>query len=154
MDLIVRNGTVVNATGAYKADVGVVDGKIALLGDLSQVRAKEDLDAEGRYVLPGAVDVHTHLDAPGSSSFTADNFETGTVAAAHGGTTTIVDFCRQGPGQTLADAIRNWHIKAGGKAVIDYGFHIIITDPRDDVLEEIRRISDLGVTSIKLFMAY
>ncbi len=154
MDLIIKNGTVVTAAGLFKADIGISDGVIvAIAGDLA-ASSEQVVDASGRYVMPGGVDVHTHLDCPGFQTNSADDFRTGTIAAACGGTTTIVDFCQQKKGQTLAEALATWHRKADGKAVIDYGFHIIVTDMNEGVFAELDRLPEQGVTSFKLFMAY
>lgn len=153
MDLVVKNGTVVTASGVSAADIGVVDGKIAQIGGNLRGAAKI-VDASGCYVMPGGIDVHTHLDSVSFNTASADDFRAGTVAAACGGTTTIVDFCTQSRGQSLAEAIAAWDAKAKGKAAIDYGYHIIITDMNDAVLEELATLPNRGVTSFKLFMAY
>jgi len=153
MDLVVKNGTVVTASGVSAADIGVVAGKIVQIGGTLREAAKI-VDAKGRYVMPGGIDVHTHLDSVSFDTASADDFRAGTIAAACGGTTTIVDFCTQFHGQTLVEAIAAWDIKAKGKAAIDYGYHIIITDMNDTVLEELATLPDRGVTSFKLFMAY
>jgi dihydropyrimidinase len=154
MDTLIKNGTVVTAAGISKADVAVEGGKIALIGADLKVAGARIIDASECYVIPGGVDVHTHLDTPGFDTVTADDFESGTCAAACGGTTTIVDFCQQAHGQSLADALRVWHEKAAGKASIDYGFHIIVRDMNDAVEAELARLPDEGITSFKLFMAY
>ena len=112
------------------------------------------IDATGKYVLPGGIDVHTHLDMPFGGTTSADDFESGTIAAAHGGTTTIVDFAIQYKGQTLHHAWETWMKKAEGKAAIDYGFHMIITELTDQVEQEMDALVRQGVTSFKLFMAY
>ena len=154
MDLIVRNGTIVTATDTFRADVGVKDGTVVQIGiDLAADDARE-IDASDCYVMPGAVDVHTHLDSPAFGMISVDDFRTGTIAAACGGTTSIVDFCVQAKGQSLTDALAGWHAKAGGKAVIDYGFHSIIIDLTESVFAELATLPEQGVTSFKLFMAY
>lgn len=154
MDLVVKNGTVVTATATFRADVGVSNGRIAQIGGDLDTDGARVIDAAGCYVMPGAVDVHTHLESPSFGVVTVDDFRTGTVAAACGGTTTIVDFCMQAPGQSLTDALAEWHRKAAGKAVIDYGFHTVVSDMNDSVFEELAALPDQGVTSFKLFMAY
>ena len=152
MDLVVKNGRVITATDDYVADIGIQGGKIAAIGkDLS---GKNVMDASGMLVFPGGVDVHTHLDMPFMGMVSADDFRTGTIAAASGGTTCLVDFAIQGKGQSLVEALATWKKKAEGKAVIDYGFHIAITDLPDTVLAEIPKVVEEGVTSFKLFMAY
>jgi dihydropyrimidinase len=154
---LIKNGTVVTATDQYKGDVLVEDEKIALIGtSLDDVahRADKVIDASGKYVLPGGIDVHTHLDMPFGGATSADDFETGTRAAAFGGTTSIVDFAIQYRGQTLHDAWEAWIKKAEGKAVVDYGFHMIITDLNDQVEGEMDALVRQGIASFKLFMAY
>jgi dihydropyrimidinase len=154
MDLIIKNGTVVTATDTYQADVGISNGTVAQIGTDLPTDGARVVDAEGCYVMPGGVDVHTHLDSPSFGFITVDDFKTGTIAAACGGTTSIVDFCMQGHGQSLADALVEWHAKAEGKASIDYGFHSVVTDMTDSVFEELAGLPEQGVTSFKLFMAY
>ncbi|MDG4892425.1 dihydropyrimidinase [Mesorhizobium sp. WSM4976] len=155
MDTIIKNGTVVTAGMESAADVGIEGGKIvAIAANLDPSLAKRVVDAKGCYVIPGGVDVHTHLDTPVFNSVTADDFRTGTIAAACGGTTSIVDFCQQEIGQSLADALATWHGKAKDKACIDYGFHVIVVDLTDDVEAEMRKLPANGVSSFKLFMAY
>jgi len=157
MRTAIINGTVVTASDTFKADVVIDDGKIAKLtthfGGKS-IPADEIIDATGRYVFPGGIDAHTHLDMPFGGTVSSDDFETGTIAAAHGGTTTLVDFAIQQKGGSLRQALDTWHAKAEGKAAIDYGFHMIATDVPPPVLDEMAAIVREGVTSFKLFMAY
>ncbi len=154
MDLKITGGRVVTTSETFKADVGVSNGKIVELANRITAPAKQTIEAKGCYVLPGAVDVHTHLDMPFGGTVTADNFETGTRAAAFGGTTTIIDFALQEKGKSLSAAIKTWDDKAKGKAVIDYGFHVAVTDARDEVLDELADMVAQGVTSFKVFLAY
>jgi len=154
MTLLVKGGTVVTATDQYRGDVLVDGEKIAVIGSSLDVAADLVVDATGKYLLPGGIDVHTHLDMPFGGTTSADDFETGTIAAAHGGTTTIVDFAIQYKGQTLHHAWDTWMKKAEGKAAIDYGFHMIITELSDQVEQEMDALVREGVTSFKLFMAY
>ena len=112
------------------------------------------IDATGKLVLPGGIDAHTHLDMPFGGTTSSDDFESGTIAAAFGGTTTIIDFAIQYKGQTLLEAIETWTKKAEGKAAIDYGFHLIITELTDEIELEMDALVGEGVTSFKLFMAY
>jgi dihydropyrimidinase len=154
MILLIKNGTIVTATDQYRGDVLVEGEKISTIGTSLNVVADRTIDATGKYVLPGGIDVHTHLDMPFGGTKSADDFESGTRAAAHGGTTTIVDFAIQYKGQTLHHAWETWMKKAEGNAVIDYGFHMIITDLTDQVEEEMDALVRQGVTSFKLFMAY
>src|SRR5579863_5151250 len=154
-DTLIRNGTIVTATDMYLGDVGILDGKIAAIGkDLSVENAKNVIEARGRYVMPGGIDVHTHLDMPFGGTMSADDFESGTVAAAFGGTTTLIDFAIQYKGQTLRQAYETWMKKADGKAVIDYAFHCIITELADAQLDEMKALVREGIPTFKLFMAY
>ena len=154
MRTLVKNGTVITAVDHYKGDVLIEDEKIASIGTVIDVPADKTIDASGKYVLPGGIDVHTHLDMPFGGTTSADDFETGTTAAAFGGTTSIVDFAIQYRGQTLHHAMETWARKAEGKAVIDYGFHMIITELSDQVEGEMDALVRQGITSFKLFMAY
>ena len=154
-DAIIRNGTVVTATDSYVADVAVIEGKIAAIGkDLPAENASRILDASGKLLLPGGIDVHTHLDMPFGGTTSADDFETGTRAAAFGGTTTLIDFAIQYKGQPLRQAFETWMSKASSKAVSDYAFHCIVTDVSGGQLSEMNDLVREGVTSFKLFMAY
>lgn len=153
LDLKIKNGTVVTAASTSAAEIGIKDGRIVLLGTGLPEAARE-IDAAGHYVIPGGVDVHTHLDAPGDGFNSLDDFGSGTIAAACGGTTTIVDFCQQRRGQSLHDALAGWHRKAEGKAVVDYGFHVIVVDFNEAVEAELAALPAEGITSFKLFMAY
>jgi len=154
-DTMIKNGTVVTATDTYLADVAIADGKVAAIGkDLPVQNAAKVLDASGKLVLPGGIDVHTHLDMPFGGTMSADDFETGTRAAAFGGTTTLIDFAIQYKGQSLRTAFDTWMQKASNKAVCDYAFHCIITELADSQLAEMNALVREGVTSFKLFMAY
>src|SRR5262247_2504358 len=154
MKTLIKNGTVVTATDQYKGDILVEDETISVIGTALDMHADKVIDAAGKYVLPGGIDVHTHLDMPFGGATSADDFETGTIAAAHGGTTSIVDFAIQYKGQTLHHAWETWMKKAEGRAVIDYGFHMIMTDLNDQTEQEMDALVKQGVTSFKLFMAY
>jgi dihydropyrimidinase len=154
-DTVIRNGTVVTATDTYASDVGIVGGRIvAIAKDLPTENADKVIDATHCYVMPGGIDVHTHLDMPFGGTKSADDFESGTVAAAYGGTTTLIDFAIQYKGQTLHQAFDTWMKKADGKAVIDYAFHCIITDLPEAQLQEMKTLVHEGVPTFKLFMAY
>jgi dihydropyrimidinase len=154
MRTLIKNGTVVTASDQYRGDVLLEDEKIAVIGTTLDLHADTIIDASGKYVLPGGIDVHTHLDMPFGGTTSADDFESGTRAAAFGGTTSVVDFAIQYRGQTLHHALETWAKKAEGKAVIDYGFHMIITQLDDQVEGEMDALVRQGVTSFKLFMAY
>jgi len=157
MRTLIANGTIVTADGSYRGDV-LVDGEtIAQVGaDLAAagVTADETIDATGKYVIPGAIDVHTHMELPFGGTFAKDTFETGTRAAAFGGTTTIVDFAVQSKGQALRAGLDAWHAKAEGNTVIDYGFHMIMSDVTDASLAEMDQLVAEGVPDFKLFTAY
>ena len=154
MRTLIKNGTVVTAADTYLGDVLIEGERISTIGTALEVDADRVIDAAGKYVLPGGIDVHTHLDMPFGGTTSADDFESGTVAAAHGGTTSIVDFAIQYKGERLHTAWENWARRAEGKAAIDYGFHMIITDLTDQVEEEMDELVSQGITSFKLFMAY
>src|SRR5690242_12360890 len=151
---LITGGTVVTAADSFKADV-LVDGEkvVAVGADLKAAGAKR-IDASRKYVIPGGIDVHTHMELPFGGTMASDDFETGTVAAAFGGTTTIVDFAVQGFGEPLEKARDAWMKKARGKAVIDYGLHMIVRDVSDKVLREMGTMVKDGISSFKLFMAY
>lgn len=153
---LIRGGTVVTAADTYRGDVLISGEKIVAIGDdlAAQAGDADVIDASGCYVFPGGIDPHTHLDMPFGGTVTADDFATGTRAAAFGGTTTIIDFCLTNKGQTLQDALGIWHRKAEGKASVDYGFHLMISEASDAVLEELQEVVEQGVTSLKVFLAY
>jgi dihydropyrimidinase len=158
MSLLITNGRVITASDDYVADVYCENGTITAIGrDLPSHRyqADETIDASGQYVIPGGIDVHTHLNMPFGGSTSADDFESGTIAAAFGGTTSIVDFAIQYRGSTMRHALDDWMRRAEGNAVIDFGFHMIVTELEDAGLGDMDRlVRDEGVTSFKLFMAY
>src|ERR1700740_1737171 len=154
-DTLIRGGTIVTATDTSFGDLGIVGGKISVIGlNLPAEGAGKVIEARGMLVMPGGIDVHTHLDMPFGGTTSADDFETGTTAAAFGGTTTLIDFAIQYKGQTLRHAFDTWMQKAHDKATIDYAFHCIITDLGSAQLEEMGQLIREGVTSFKLFMAY
>ena len=151
---LIKNGTVVTASDEYRGDV-LCDGEtIAQIGTKIDVKADVVIDASGRYVIPGGIDVHTHFDLPFGGTVSSDDFQTGTIAAAHGGTTTIVDFAVQDRGQPARKAWETWMAKAEGKAAIDYGFHMILREFNDSLAKEMKDLVQEGVSSFKLFMAY
>ncbi|MFH0881820.1 MAG: dihydropyrimidinase [bacterium] len=154
MKTLIKGGKVVNADGSRMADVLLEGERIAKVGESLDTPADRVIDASGKLVIPGGIDVHTHFDLPFGGTVSSDNFDTGQKAAAFGGTTCHLDFAIQTHGHPLAEAIDLWHEKAEGKASIDYGFHIAITDMNDDVMKELATLPDLGITSLKLFMAY
>jgi dihydropyrimidinase len=156
MRTLISNGTIVTAEGSHRADVLIDGEKIAATGlDLGRGSSvDETIDARGKYVIPGAIDVHTHMELPFGGTFAKDTFETGTRAAAFGGTTTIVDFAVQSKGKSLREGLDAWHAKAEGNAVADYGFHMIMSDVTDESLREMDKLVAEGVPDFKLFTAY
>ncbi|SFS79987.1 dihydropyrimidinase [Saccharopolyspora flava] len=154
---IIRGGLVITATEETEADVLIEDDTIAAIATPALARewtADTVLDATGRYVIPGGVDAHTHMEMPFGGTFASDTFETGTRAAAWGGTTTIIDFAIQPVGRTLREGVEAWHAKADERCAIDYGFHGILSDVGDGVLKEMDALVGEGITSFKMFMAY
>ncbi len=155
MGILIRGGTVVNADGTLTADVLVEGEKIAAVAAPGVfTEADTVIDAEGKYVIPGGIDAHTHMEMPFGGTFSADTFFTGTRAAAWGGTTTIIDFAVQAKGTSLLSTLDKWHEKADGHCAVDYGFHMIVSDVNDQSLKEMESCLDAGVNSFKMFMAY
>ncbi|MCX7792435.1 MAG: dihydropyrimidinase [Chloroflexaceae bacterium] len=152
MSTLIKGGTVVTASDTFAADVLIEGERIVAVGQ--GLSGNTVIDASGAYVIPGGIDVHTHLDMPFGGTVSSDDFFTGQRAAAFGGTTMHIDFAIQPRGATLRETLDLWHAKAEGKAVIDYGFHVAITDLPDSVLDEMPRCVEYGATSMKLFMAY
>ncbi len=152
MTTLIKNGTIITATDMYKADVLVKNGIISEIGrEISKI-ASEIIDAADKWVLPGAVDVHTHMDAQCDGMTTVDDFETGTAAAAAGGTTTVIDYAEQSPGATLNQTLEEWKTKAAARAIVDYGLHIALCEVNESVLAEIPGIVDAGVSSFHVRM--
>jgi dihydropyrimidinase len=155
MKTVIRNGRIITAVDDYNADILIEDGQIAAIAkSFEGVEADRVIDAKGRLVIPGGIDPHTHMELPFGGTSASDTFETGTRAAAFGGTTTIIDFAVQYKGQSLAQAVDAWHAKAEGTTSIDYGFHLICTDIPDERLPEMKSMINEGISSFKLFMAY
>jgi dihydropyrimidinase len=155
MSILIKGGRVITAADDYVADVYVEDERISLIGESLDQPADKVIDASGKYVLPGGVDPHTHLDMPFGGTVTIDDVESGQTSAAFGGTTTHVDFIIQPQGSSFADALEEWRGKANGKQVIDMGYHMAVTDLKEGgTLEELASLPDQGITSYKLFMAY
>jgi dihydropyrimidinase len=154
MKTLIRGGTIVTAIDSYTGDVLVDGATISMIGASLPGGADKIIEARGKYVIPGGIDVHTHLDMPFGGTTSVDDFRTGTIAAAHGGTTCIVDFAIQERGHSLREAWETWMAKAEGKAAIDYGFHMILRESTPALREEMGALVREGVTSFKLFMAY
>jgi dihydropyrimidinase len=153
MDVAIRQGLVVTASASFRADVGIDGGRIVQFGGLVGA-ARQEIDASDTLVMPGAIDVHTHFDMPFMGMSTADDFDSGTRAAAAGGVTTVLDFAVQAPGASLAETLAAWHARARGRAWIDYGFHMAVTRWDAATAAEIADVVAAGVTSFKAFMAY
>jgi len=150
MTTLIKNGTIITATDMYKADILVNNGIISEIGKEISKIASEIIDAADKWVMPGGVDIHTQLDAEVDGMTTVDDFETGTAAAAAGGTTTVIDFAQQAIGSTLAQTLEAWKAKAVTRAVVDYGFHIALAEVNDAILSEIPALVEAGVTSFKI----
>lgn len=154
MKTLIKNGTLVTASETFQADLLLADGRIALIGAGLSADGAQVVDAAGHYVLPGAIDVHTHLELPFGGTVSSDDFYSGHKAAAFGGTTFHIDFAMQAKGERLQQAVERWNKKAADKAVIDYGYHLGITDLNEAILNEIPEMGRAGIPSLKLFMAY
>jgi dihydropyrimidinase len=154
MKTLITNGNIITATDNYHADILIEGETVSVIGAKLDMEADRVIDAAGKLVIPGGIDPHTHMELPFGGTEASDDFRTGTIAAAHGGTTTIIDFAVQYKGQSLIEGIDNWHKKAEGKTAIDYGFHLITTELEDSQIEEMYTVMDEGVTSFKMFMAY
>ena len=155
MKKIIHGGQIATASDVYEADILIENGKIVQIGKNISVEGAEIIDATGKYVLPGGIDPHTHLDMPFNNTVTDDDWKSGTIAAAFGGTTTILDFCLTAGEKKLATAVEKWHEKAKGKSAIDYGFHLMIGDLTPETEVELPVLLEQeGITSVKVFMAY
>jgi dihydropyrimidinase len=155
MSILIKNGRIITASDDYTADIFIEGETISLIGKNLKEKADEVIDAGGKLVMPGGIDPHVHLDMPFMGTFSSDNYETGTLAALHGGTTTVIDFIIQKQGSSLKSAYDEWVGRAAGNACGDYAFHMAVTDYNDDVKKEIAYfINELGITSFKTFMAY
>lgn len=153
MGILFKNGTVITASDMVQADVLVEGEKVVMIGQNIRPQGHEVINCKGKYLMPGGIDVHTHLDLPFGGTYSNDDFDVGHKAAAFGGTTMHIDFVIQPKGGSLHDGLRTWRKKAE-PAQIDYGFHMAVTDLRDDVMDEIPTLVQEGITSLKLFMAY
>lgn len=153
--LLIKNGVVVTASDTVQADVYVKDEQVCAIGRHLKIHADQVIDATGCYLFPGGVDAHTHMELPFMGTTASDTFETGTLAGLHGGTTTIIDFAIQTRGDSLTNALMQWHAKADNHAVGDYAFHLAVTDFSESARQEIQSIVETkGVSSFKTFMAY
>jgi dihydropyrimidinase len=156
MSVLIKGGRIVTAADDYTGDIFIEDERVSLIGESLDLQADKVIDARGKYVIPGAIDPHTHMEMPFGGTVSCDDFTSGTTSAAFGGTTSHIDFCLQQPGQSLPDALATWHEKIErAKPLIDVGFHLAVTDLEEGgTLEDLAKAPDEGVTSYKLFMAY
>src|SRR3954462_1360090 len=154
MTTLIKNGRIITATDDYVADVFIEGESIKMIGRDLPVKAERTIDASGRLVIPGAIDPHVHMQLPFGGTVSSDTFETGTRAAAFGGTTTIIDFAIQYHGKTFAKTLDDGDAKAEGKCAIDYSYHLAVTEYEPRNAPEFARVIDRGVTTFKLFLAY
>lgn len=153
-DLIIKNGTIVTAFDTFCGDIGIKGEKISVIAQSISADGAKVIDASGKYVIPGGIDTHTHMEFPFMSATSADDFYSGTVSAACGGITTIIDFAMQGMGETLMQAVKSWQTKADPKVIIDYAIHMIVKELNNNILSELKEIINYGIPSFKLFMTY
>ena len=155
MSILIKNGRVVTASADYFADLLLENQKITAIGENIQTKADETIDAKGCFIFPGGIDPHVHLDMPFMGTYSSDNYETGTLAALHGGTTTVIDFILQTQGKSLYDALGQWRSRSDGNCYGDYSFHMAVTDFNESTKAEVKQmIEKEGITSFKTFMAY
>ena len=155
MSLLIKNGHIITASEDYRADIFIEGEHITAIGENLSMQADEVIDAHGLYVFPGGIDPHVHLDMPFMGTYSSDNYETGTLAALHGGTTMVIDFILQTQGKSLHHALEAWQSRSNGNCYGDYSFHMAVTDFNEDTRKEVKEmIEDEGITSFKTFMAY
>src|SRR6478609_81308 len=155
MSVLIRNGRIVTAVDDYHGDILIEGEKVTHIAQsLAKIQADVTIDATGKLVIPGGIDPHVHMELPFGGTVSSDDFKTGTIAAAHGGTTTIIDFAIQSRGMTMTQAHEAWHAKSEGKCAIDYGWHMAVTKFEDADKPEMKRLYDAGVTTFKIFLAY
>lgn len=155
MSILIKNGKIVSAAESFVADIYIEGEQIITIGKQLNNNADIIIDASNKLVFPGGIDPHVHLDMPFMGTFSSDDYETGTRAALHGGTTMVIDFILQTQGDTLHNALKTWQEKSKGKAIGDYSYHMAVTDFNDEVAKEVVQfIEDEGITSFKTFMAY
>src|SRR4051794_27040732 len=154
MSTLIKNGRIITATDDYHADIFIDGETVSAIGKNLPMKADQTIDAKGKLVIPGAIDPHVHMELPFGGTVSSDDFKSGTVAAAFGGTTTIIDFAIQGKGMTMTQAHEAWHAKSEGKCAIDYGWHMAVTKFENQDKGEMKRLYDAGVTTFKIFLAY
>src|SRR5687767_6122409 len=155
MSVLIKNGRVITAADDYVADVFIDGETVSAIGKNLPMKPDQTIDAKGKLLIPGAIDPHVHMELPFGGTVSSDDFKSGTIAAAFGGTTTIIDFAIQSRGTTMQSAIDSWHAKCEGKCAIDYGYHLAITKFEGEADKaEMKRIFDQGITTFKIFLAY
>src|SRR5947208_15668593 len=154
MSLLIKNGRVITAADDYVADVFIDGDTVKAIGNNLPMKADRTIDASGKLVIPGAIDPHVHMELPFGGTMSSDDLKTGTIAAAFGGTTSIIDFSIQYKGKTFKETLDDWHAKAEGKCAIDYSFHLAVTEYEPRHAPEFKKVVDSGVTTFKLFLAY
>src|SRR5438067_8460565 len=154
MSTLIKNGRIVTASDDYVADIFIDGETVSAIGRNLPMKAERTIDASNRLVIPGGIDPHVHMELPFGGTVSSDDFKTGTIAAAFGGTTTIIDFAIQSKGMTMTQAHEAWHAKSEGKCAIDYGWHMAITKFENSDRDEMKRLYDAGVTTFKIFLAY
>jgi dihydropyrimidinase len=154
MSTLIKNGRIITATDDYQADIFIDGETVSAIGKNLPMKADQTIDAKGKLVIPGGIDPHVHMELPFGGTVSSDDFKSGTIAAAHGGTTTIIDFAIQSRGMTMTQAHEAWHAKTEGKCAIDYGWHMAVTKFEDADKPEMNRLYDAGVTTFKIFLAY
>ena len=155
MSLLIKNGRIITAAEDYVADIFIEGETISTIGKNLSMKADETIDASGKLIFPGGIDPHVHLDMPFMGTFSSDNYETGTRAALHGGTTMVIDFILQTQGKSLRHALEQWQGRSNGNCFGDYSFHMAVTDFNDETKKEIvEMVENEGITSFKTFMAY
>src|SRR5439155_19776861 len=155
MSLLIKNGRIITADADYVADIFIDGETIKAIGEDLPMKADKEIDAIGKFVLPGGIDPHVHLDMPFMGTFSSDSYETGTRAALHGGTTMVIDCILQKQGNSLQDALKEWRSRSDNTCVGDYSFHMSVTDFNDETKKEIKHfIEEEGISSFKTFIAY
>ena len=155
MSLLIKNGRIITASDDYVADIYVEGEKVKTIGQHLSVNAQKEIDAAGKYIFPGGIDPHVHLDMPFMGTFSSDNYTTGTRAALYGGTTMVIDFILQKQGNSLRAALEEWRGRSDGNCVGDYSFHMAVTDFNENTRKEVKEMIEVeGITSFKTFMAY
>jgi dihydropyrimidinase len=155
MSILIKNGRIITASEDYVADIFIEEEKISVIGNNLTIKADEVIDAKGKYIFPGGIDPHVHLDMPFMGTFSSDSYETGTLAALHGGTTMVIDFILQTQGKSLRHALEQWQGRSNGNCYGDYSFHMAVTDFNESTKPEVKEMVEKeGITSFKTFMAY